>query len=140
MLWLISTGLKTSQNHRFKIRPGRRESAVVPSRLVSKKRRKRLWGPFFTLNRPLQLEHLCGFRSVYLDKISSYGESFRAVHEPVGDRCGHQDLYSFPDSYQPRAITLHACVLPADDLEEERRAQGTQGKITQLATTEKLGR
>lgn len=80
-------------------------------------------GAIFHVKSPALVVHLCGFRSVYLDKIPAYGEDFRAVHEPVGDRCDHRDFCSFPDSYQPRAITLHACVLPADDLEEERRAQ-----------------
>jgi hypothetical protein len=36
---------------------------------LSTKRRKRLFGPFFTLNRPLQLYDLIGFKPVYLDKI-----------------------------------------------------------------------
>lgn len=56
------------------------------------------------------------------------------MREPVGDRCGQRDLYSLPDADQPRAITLHACVLPADDVAEERRARWAQGKITQLDT------
>jgi hypothetical protein len=106
--------------------------------LSQKKSVKRYWGPFERSTVPFSCK-----TSVILGQLPSItwpspGEALQAVHESVGDRCGHRGALT---SFLPSAKGHHGrcrVALPADNPEEERRALLAQGKITQLATAQEV--